>query len=281
MKAASDDPGEGVPDESTGRSDLPFAKRTVLVTGAASGIGAATARLFSARGATVYCADIDESGCRAVAEQLHGQSASTYTCRLDVTDEDAWETALDRIRATSGTLDVLVNSAGISHSASLTDMALTDWRRVFAVNVDGVFLGTRHAIRLMRATGSGCVVNVSSASGIRASAGAVAYSSSKAAVGMLTRAAAKECREEGLAIRINAVAPAGVRTPLWRTMPFFQDLVTQHGSEQAAFRVLAASSPSRRFAEPVEVAEAILYLASDKASMINGIELPIDDGYLL
>ena len=152
---------------------------------------------------------------------------------------------------------------------------------MFAVNVDGFFLGTKHAIRVMTPAGGGVIVNVSSAAGIRPATGASAYSTSKAAVGMLTRAAAKECRERGLAIRINAVAPAGVRTPLWRSMRLFQDLVAQHGSEQAAFQVLAASNPSRRFAEPVEIAEAILYLASDNAAMITGIEMPIDEGYLL
>lgn len=250
------------------------------MTGAASGIGAATARLLAAEGASVYCADVNEAGCRGLAAAIHGDAAAAFAVTLDVTNEDQWEAGIRRILSTSHRLDVLVNSAGISHSSPLSEMTLEEWRRVFAVNVDGAFLGIKHAIRAMTPNG-GSIVNVTSASGIRAAAGASAYSTSKAAVGMLTRVAAKECRERGLPIRVNAVAPGGVRTPMWTTMPFFRELVVQHGSEAAAFRALAGPDPSRRFAEPYEVAHAIVYLASDAAAMITGIELPIDDGYLL
>jgi len=133
-----------------------------------------------------------------------------------VTQEDEWEATIQRILAASGRLDILVNSAGISHAAALSDMTLADWRRVFAVNLDAIFLGTKHALRAMTPVGSGRIVNVASASGIRAASGASAYSTSKAAVGMFTCAAAKECRDRGLRITINAVAPAAVRTPMSR-----------------------------------------------------------------
>jgi NAD(P)-dependent dehydrogenase (short-subunit alcohol dehydrogenase family) len=258
-----------------------FANRVVLVSGAASGIGAATARLFAAAGATVYWSDVDESACHASASAARSDDAPQVALTLDVTSEEQWAAALERIVSASGRLDVLVNSAGISHAAPLTEMTLVEWRRVIAINLDGVFLGIRHGIRTMSAAGAGAIVNVSSASGIRAASGASAYSTSKAAVDMLTCAAAKECRDRGLRIRINAVAPAGVRTPMWRGMPFFQEMMREHGSEEAAFSALASSNPSRRLAEPEDVAEAILYLASDRASMITGVVLPIDDGYLL
>lgn len=252
----------------------------MVVTGAASGIGASTARLFASEGATVYCADIDEAGCVRTADQIHGTASREFALLLDVTVEGQWEAGLRHVVEVSGQLDVLVNSAGISFGAPVSEMTLADCRRVFAVNLDGIFLGTKHAIRAMRQRG-GSVVNVSSASGIRPSAGASAYSTSKAAVGMFTRTVAKECRSLGLPIRVNAVAPAGVKTPIWMTMPFFQQLVTQRGSEEGAFQALAEQNPGVRFAEPEAVASAILYLTSEAAAMITGVELVIDDGYIL
>ncbi len=257
-----------------------FTDRVVLVTGAASGIGASTARLFTAEGAVVYCADLDEAGCLQTANQLHGPSGHEFALTLDVTIEAQWEARLQEVINASGQLDVLVNSAGISFAAPVSEMKLADWRRVLTVNLDSIFLGTKHAIRAMTSRG-GNVVNVSSASGIRPAAGASAYSTSKAAVGMFTRAVAKECRSLSLPIRVNAVAPAGVKTPMWTTMPFFQELIRQHGSEEAAFQALVEQNAGARFVEPETVARAILYLASDEAEMITGVELVIDDGYVL
>ena len=148
-----------------------------------------------------------------------------------------------------------------------------------AVNLDGIFLGTRAAILAMRRRPEGgSIINVSSASGLKASPGASAYSTSKAAVCMFTKAVAKECLECGDPIRLNTVCPGGVRTPLWKKMPFFQDLMTKHGSEEAAFR---AMEQARRFAEPEEIARAILYLASDEARAITGTDLIIDGGHTL
>ena len=178
-----------------------------------------------------------------------------------------------------GKLDVLVHAAGIAAASPLADTSLAEWRRVLATNLDGTFLAIRHGIRAMRESG-GAIVVIGSASGIKPSAGAAAYSTSKAAVGMLVRAAAKECRQEKLPIRINAVSPGGVKTPLWHEMSFFSDLVELHGSEDAAFAAMEAHGGDR-FAEPEQVAEGVLFLVSDAAGHITGVELPLDDGYTL
>jgi 3(or 17)beta-hydroxysteroid dehydrogenase len=264
-------------------SQLPTGKRTgkvALVTGAASGIGAATARLLAERGVIVYCADRNAEGAAATAEAILQQGGNAVAWRLDVTSEADWETTYARLLSSHGRLDIAVHSAGISFAAPTAEMSLEDWRRVMTVNLDGVFLGTRHALRAMREAG-GCIVNVSSASGLKASAGASAYSASKAAVCMFSRAVAKECRDQGIPVRVNTVCPAGVKTPMWSSMPFFQDLVRQTGSEEGAYETMEAASPDTRFAEPEEIAEAILYLVSDEARSVTGLDLVIDGGYVL
>jgi len=156
-------------------------------------------------------------------------------------------------------------------------MELGDWQRVLAINLDGVFLGTKHAVRALRRAGGGSIVLVSSASGIKASAGASAYAASKAAVRQFARTVALECGAEG--IRINTVLPGGVRTPMWRSMGFWQDLLREHGTEEKVWAALGAGTPLKRFAEPEEIAQAILYLASDAAKFVTGAELVIDGGW--
>lgn len=252
--------------------------RVALVTGAGSGIGAATARLLASRGAAVYGGDLEEPG-----EEQGGAGPDPdgrlRRLRLDVRDEADWEAAVATMLDERGRLDILVHSAGISAGSPLADTTLAEWRRVLATNLDGSFLAVKHGMRAME-EGGGAMVLVGSASGIRPSPGAAAYSSSKAAVGMLARTAAKECRDAGLSIRVNVVSPAGVRTAMWRSMPFFQDLVEEHGSDEAAFEALERSSGGR-FAEPGEVAEVIAFLVSDRAGHVTGVEMPVDDGYVL
>ncbi len=253
--------------------------KIALVAGAASGIGRATALLLAREGAAVCCADIDAEGAGATAEIIEEMGNRTSSGRLDVTSEESWREAIGQAVGLFGRLDVLVNSAGISFGQPVTDMSLADWRRVMAVNLEGAFLGTKHAILAMRRTGGGSIVQISSASGLKAAPGASAYSASKAAVCMFVKAAAKECLQNGDKIRINTVCPAGVKTPLWREMPFFRDLVERTGSEEAAFRELAQSDPQGRFAEPEEIAQAVLYLASDESLYVTGTDLVVDGGY--
>lgn len=249
---------------------------TALVTGAASGIGAATARLLAQEGAYVYCSDLDRQGAESVAAGIGAERAAPLS--LDVADEAGWAAAMRAIVEAGRQLSVLVHAAGIAAAGSIRDTSLAEWRRVMAINLDGAFLATRHGIEAMHQHG-GSVVLVGSASGIRPAAGAVAYSTSKAGLAMLARTAAKECRDAGIPVRINVVSPGGVKTPLWRAMPFFQDLITRHGSEEAAFAAVAGSGPPFGTAE--SVAEVIAFLASPKAAQITGAELPVDAGYVL
>lgn len=269
-----------------GRSDIPvailaqdaLAGRVALVTGAASGIGLATARLLGFHGAAIYATDLAEP-------DTEGQLATDpphadYTnLALDVRSEAAWERAIAQVIQDNRRLDILVHAAGVSSASPLPDTSFDEWRRVLSTNLDGTFLAIRHGIRALRASG-GAIVIVGSASGIRPSAGAAAYSTSKAAVSMLVRVAAKECRGNQLPIRINSVSPGGVRTPLWEAMPFFQDLVRQHGSPDGAFAVLEAEGGGR-FLDPEEVAQSILFLVSDASSGVTGVDLVVDDGYVL
>jgi len=249
--------------------------RVALVVGAASGIGAAVSARLQAAGALVYCGDLNLDGVQAVA----GASPDSQAIALDIRDEAAWTAAMGTIMSSSRRLDILINCAGISAGSPLAETSLAEWRRVLATNLDGAFLATRHGIRAMRDTG-GSIVHIGSASGIKPSAGAAAYSTSKAGLCMLARTAAKECRDAGYAIRINVVSPAGVKTPMWRSMPFFQEIMAKVGSEDAAYAEMAKAGGGR-FIEPDAVAGVACFLASDEAQHITGVELPVDDGYVL
>jgi len=268
--------------DQTGHQSQRMASKVALVTGAASGIGRAAALMLAKHGAKVICADIAVERVAATAAQAGEAGGMASAAQLDATSEASWQQALKELVRLHSRLDVLVNCAGISFAAPVTEMKLEDWRRVMAVNMEGVFLGTKHAIPVMRqASRGGSIVNVSSAAGIKAAGGASAYSASKAAVCMFTRAVAKECVDLGDPIRLNSVCPSGVKTPMWTAMPFFQELVAKMGSVEAAYQSMSQSLFSRRFAEPEEIAEAILYLASDESRFVTGTDLIIDGGYTL
>jgi NAD(P)-dependent dehydrogenase (short-subunit alcohol dehydrogenase family) len=252
-----------------------FVNKVALVTGAASGIGAAvTARLATA-GAEVYHADLllgPTNGTPIAQSNGHGIA-------LDVRDESAWEAAIGEILQRSRHLDILVNCVGVSAGSPLTDTSLTEWRHVLGTNLDGAFLATKYGMRAMRTAG-GVIVHIGSASGIRPAAGAAAYSTSKAGLRMLVATAAKECRAAGYAIRVNLVSPAGVKTPMWRSMAFFQDLVAKLGSEDAAYDAMSQGGGGT-FIDPDDVARVVCFLASDQAAHVTGVDIPVDNGYVL
>ena len=252
-----------------------FLQKNALVTGAASGIGRATALMFAQEGATVFVADIDLEAAQTVAAEAPGDG-SLIPLRLNVSSEASWENALASVLGQHRRLDVVVNNAGISFAKPTDEMSLDEWRSLMAVNLDGVFLGTKYAIRAMKQSGGGSIVNVASVSGITPSATAAAYCASKAAVRLFSKTVAIECADAKSGIRVNVVTPGGVSTPMWEKQPFFQNLIAEHGGVDQAFAAMAGEVLSQQFFSPEDVARTITYLASDDASHLTGTEVVME-----
>ena len=251
--------------------------KVALVTGAASGIGEAIARGFIAEGAIVFLSDLgDERGGRVAA----ALGACARYVPLDVREEAQWEAATEEIVKREGRLDVLVNNAGITgfEGAGVRHdpehATLADWRAVMATNLDGTFLGCKHAIRVMRASGEGSIINISSRSGVVGIPAAAAYAASKAAVRNHTKTVALYCAEQGFKIRCNSIHPAAILTPMWE--PMLGD-----GPERAArMASFVKDVPMGRFGTVEEVAALAVLLASDEVRYMTGAELTLDGGLM-
>jgi NAD(P)-dependent dehydrogenase (short-subunit alcohol dehydrogenase family) len=254
--------------------------KVAVVTGAASGIGRATAILLAGEGATVIVADVNVHAAEKVVSEIKQSQGKAEAAKLDVTDDGSWAAIIETALSRCHRLDVLVNSAGVSFAKPVLDMTLEEWRRVLAVNLDGVFLGTKHAIQAMRSGNGGSIINVASVSGISAYPEAAAYGASKAAVRHFSRVAAIECADAKAGIRVNVVTPAGVKTPMWDSMDFFNKLVAQHGGTDEAFAAMEGTAGSQQFFTAEEVAKTIVYLASDESSHLNGVELVMAQGHV-
>ena len=247
--------------------------KTALITGAASGIGAAIAQAFVAEGAFVVISDINAEKGEAAVKALGDQGRFM---RHDVTDEAQWAAVMAAIVSERGGLDILVNNAGITgteggHPHDPEHASLEDWRRVMAVNLDSVFLGCKHAIQAMRATGrGGSIINMSSRSGLVGVPKTAAYAASKAAIRNHSKTVALYCAEQNLGIRCNSLYPASIRTPMWDAM------IDDADDEKR----LLAGMPLHRFGRPDEVAAVAILLASDEATYITGSEFNIDGGIL-
>ncbi len=243
-----------------------LAGKTALITGAASGIGRATAALFHAEGAKVAASDRNEAGLAGL------EGVADLALPQDVTDEARWREVVDAVTAAFGRLDILVNSAGIALKGNIETATLADFRRTEAVNVEGVFLGCREAIRVMKGNGGGSIVNLSSVAGIIGDAQSAAYCASKGAVRLLTKSAALYCGRAGYNIRLNSVHPSFADTPM------VQELIASSKNPERVREGLMRAAPLGRMGRPEEVANAILYLASDESSFTTGIELMVDGG---
>lgn len=252
-----------------------------LITGAASGIGAAAARALAPKATGgLILVDVDEAGMSAVADRLEHPPERVSTLAFDVADPQRWRAASEFLADHYGRLDWAVVNAGVAHGASIAETSFEDWRRVMAINLDGAFLTLKAAMPLMRANAQGgAIVVVSSASGLKPEPGVGAYGASKAGLLQLMRVAAKEGAPDR--IRVNAVAPGGVETPMWRSVPMFQDLVRETGSERAAFdRIASLATPLGRYAEADDIARMIDLLLTDPAP-VTGAVLVVDGGYTL
>lgn len=248
-----------------------FSDCIILVTGAASGIGGATATLLANNGAKkLILADRDEDRLRDFAFSLPCERQLIVG---DVADERLWAEA-----DLTGLTHALVN-AGIGAGGPIESLSFADWRRVLSVNLDGAFLTLQAAMRAIRAGGNGgAIVLTASAAGVKAEPGIAAYGASKAAVIHLAKIAAKEGAPDR--IRVNSIAPGGVETPIWTNLEFFQSLIESTGSEEAAYKAMAGmATPLGRYAKPEEIAEQIAFLLSNKAAYITGACLVSDGGY--
>lgn len=250
--------------------------KITLITGSARGIGQATAELFHKEGATVIVSDIRDNEGSAIAEKLGNNSEYIH---LDVGEDNNWLNAADHIISKYGRLDVLVNNAGITgflESSGPWDAEncdLNSWEEVHRVNSTGVMLGCKFAIRLMKEKG-GSIVNISSRSGVVGIPGAVAYASSKASVRNHTKSVALFCAEKGYKIRCNSIHPAAIMTPMWDAM------LGEGEQRRKIIDHIESGIPLGHFGEPMDVAYAVLYLASDESKYVTGIELTIDGGIL-
>jgi 3(or 17)beta-hydroxysteroid dehydrogenase len=243
--------------------------KVAVVTGAASGLGRAQATLLAREGANVVIADVNEASGAALAEEL---GAPACFVRHDVCEEPSWQRLIEETLRRFGQLDVLVNNAGIVVLATIEETTLAQWRSVQAVNSDGVFLGCKHAIPAMLRGAGGSIVNLSSTAGLVGTPAFAAYAASKGAVRSLTKTVAVHCAQRGYAIRCNSVHPGGIDTPMTQGLG-----ALAKNAAPIALEALA-KQPMARMGKPEDIAELVLYLASDASSLVNGAEIAIDAG---
>lgn len=239
--------------------------KTVIITGAASGIGKQDSLTLVSEGAKVVLTDLNEDAGQALAKEI-GDAA--LFVRHDISNEDDWKNVIARAQQRFGTINGLVNNAGILLMASVEDTSLEQWQKVLRINSDGYFLGCKHGVLAMKTTGGGSIVNMSSI----AAAGlpfAAAYSASKGSVAALTNSVAIHCRSAGYRIRCNSIHPDGVLTPMVLPMLGNPDPAT----------VGYAADPTTRFCDPSDVANLVLFLISDESRFISGAQIRITNAY--
>ena len=245
--------------------------KTALVTGAASGIGLQTSIRLAEEGARVMMTDINLEEGHQQAEKI---GANATFLKLDITEEEEWISVLDETVKRFDRLDILVNSAGMVLIADVEQITLEDWRKVHAVNLDGTFLGCKHGVRVMKEFGAGSIINLSSVSGMIGGFNLAAYNSSKGAVRMLTKSVALHCARAGYGIRCNSIHPTFIETPMLESM------IRDSPDPEKARQTLVRQVPLRRIGKPDDVANMIVYLASDESTFVTGTEMVIDGGVI-
>jgi len=245
--------------------------KVVIITGAASGLGRATALLLAREGAKVTVTDINEVDGKGVAEEIRREGGEAIFIKQDVSSERDWNEVMGRTLEHFGKLDVLVNNAGVFLGKSIEDTSLEEWRRLMGINLDGIFLGTKYAIGAMKRSGGGSIINMSSAGGLVGTNDASAYTASKGGVRLFTKAAAIEFSKAGhdYNIRVNSVHPGVIETPMMA--PFFED--------ETVRKEMTVWHPIGHLGEAEDIAYGVLYLASDESKFVTGAELVIDGGW--
>ena len=250
--------------------------KVAIITGAASGVGKADAELLAREGAHVVLTDLNESEGLKAAEAIKAKGGSALFLKHDIADEESWKAVIAKTEETFGGLDILVNNAAILIYGNIENTDLATWQKIQKINSDGYFLGCHYGYKAMLKRGGGAIVNMSSMAGIGGVGSFCAYSASKGAVAAMTRSIAAHARMNLHKIRCNSIHPDGIMTPmvtgLHATMP---------KGTQSAVRVMDQKQMMARFAKPEDIANLVLFLASDESSFINGSEYRIDNGYLL
>lgn len=260
--------------------------RTAFVTGAAAGIGRAAALALAREGASLFITDIDMPGVRATAAMII-EAGGRVECRgQDVIEEDRWAELIAKTMRFFGRLDILVNNAGIAIGTPIVDMTLDQWNRQVAINLTGVFLGTKHAIPAMRAEKpageyrGGSIINISSVAGLGGAAGLAGYCATKGGVRLFTKATALECAEAKDGIRANSVHPGIIDTDIWSKVDANQlPAFAAPGANALNANVIATASPLGYPGNPSDIADGIVFLASDESRYMTGAELVIDGGW--
>ena len=254
--------------------------KVALVTGAATGIGRSCAQKLAEAGARLIVTDIDGEGVEKTAALITEAGGEARALVQDVALENIWIDIIADIKAQEGGLNVLVNNAGIAVGVPLVEMSLEDWRRQNAINLDGVFLGCKHAIPLMAESGSGSIINISSIAGLRGAAGLAGYCASKGGVRLFSKSVAAECAAGDLPIRCNSVHPGIIDTDIWAReiagIAANSPEMVAPGGNRIDVNMVAAGVPGGKPGHPDDIANGVVYLASDAASYVNGSELVID-----
>jgi NAD(P)-dependent dehydrogenase (short-subunit alcohol dehydrogenase family) len=248
--------------------------KVAIVTGGASGIGAACAATLAREGAKVVVTDLDDTGGQAVVDKIGSAGDEAIFLHQDVSLEESWPGIIEAAEQRFGRLDVMVANAGIGILCRAIEMSLADWRRQTAVNLDGVFLSVKYAVPAMRRAGGGSIIIMSSVAGLRGSAGLAGYCATKGGVRLFAKAVAMECAAAGDGIRINTVHPGVIDTPIWTKLP------TSSGSNTPIDpnEVARAGVPLGRAGQAQDIANGVLFLASDASNYMTGAELVIDGG---